>query len=84
MKAEETSLKIMELTNEAKTMGDLHEMLNVIAFTIGGMVCHFDQDERSRLIIGLTESLGCGLMHTAKNIGEPSDIEMIVGRGEKA
>lgn len=71
--------RIAEMTNEAKTMGDLHAMLHEIAYTLGGMVCHFDKDERSGLIIQLTQAMGVGLQMTAKSIGEPSDIEVIVG-----
>ena len=71
--------RIAVMTNEAKTMGDLHKMLQEIAYTLGGMVCHFDRDERSSLIIELTQAMGMGLQLTAKAIGEPSEIEVIVG-----
>lgn len=80
MKNDEISNKIIELTMKAETPDDLGEMLNVIAYTIGGMVCHFHKDDRSSVLIGLTESLGQGLMRTAKAIGEPSSLEMIVGK----
>lgn len=74
------SNRIADLTNEAKTMEDLQKMLHEMAFTIGGMVCHFHKDDRSQLVIGLTQSMGMGLMLTSKNIGEPSNIEVIVGQ----
>ena len=75
------SERIADMTNEAKTLGDLQKMLHEIAFTIGGMVCHFSKNDRSGLIIELTQALGLGLQLTAKSIGEPSDIEVIVGHG---
>jgi len=81
MNIDDIPTRIIKMTDEAKTMGDLYEMLNAIAYTIGGMVCHFEKDERSRVLISLTQSLGSGLQITAKSIGEPSDIEMIVGKG---
>lgn len=71
--------RITDMTAEAKTMGDLQQMLHEMAFTIGGMVCHFDKQERSSLLIELTQAMGMGLQLTAKSIGEPSDIEVIVG-----
>ncbi|EJL29975.1 hypothetical protein [Brevibacillus sp. BC25] len=83
MKSEAIVREITQMTDQAKTMGELHELLNTIAYTIGGMVCHFDQDERSKVIIGLTESIGLGLMYTSKSLGEPCSIEMVVGRREK-
>ncbi|OUS73002.1 hypothetical protein B1748_23625 [Paenibacillus sp. MY03] len=70
---------IGDMTNDAKTMEELYTMLHEIAYTLGGMVCHFDKEERSGLIIELTQSMGMGLQLTAKAIGEPSDIEVIVG-----
>ena len=72
-------MQIAKITDKAKTMGDLHQLLNGMAYAIGGMVCHFDKEDRSGVLIDLTQSLGFGLQNTAKSIGEPSDIEMIVG-----
>jgi hypothetical protein len=64
-------------------MGELHQMLHAMVFTIGGMVLHFDKDERSQVIMELTESLGFGFMNTSKSLGETSSVEMIVGRKVK-
>lgn len=80
MEKGEVVKRITKMTDEAKTFGDLQEMLHEIAYTVGGMVCHFERDERSHLIMDLTQAMGMGLMFTAKAIGEPSDIEMIVGK----
>lgn len=79
MKKGDVVQRITEISNEAKTMEDLHRMLHEMAYTLGGMVCHFDKEERSGLIIELTQAMGIGLQLTAKSIGEPSDIEVIVG-----
>jgi hypothetical protein len=75
----DTVKRITDMTNEAKTMDDLHKMLHEMAYTLGGMVCHFDKEDRSGMIIELTKAMGMGLMVTAKAIGEPSDIEVVVG-----
>lgn len=75
--------RITSMTHEAKTTDELHEMLTAIAYTIGGVVCHFDKEDRSQVLINLTQDLGMGLQITAKSIGEPSDIEMIVGNGKR-
>jgi hypothetical protein len=80
---QDISESIIKLTDSAKTMGDLHQMLHAMAFTIGGMVLHFPKDERSQVIMELTESLGMGFMNTSKNLGETSSIEMVVGRKGK-
>lgn len=76
------SKQIIEMTDEVKTAGELYEMLSSIAFTIGGLICHFPQDERSQVFMQLTKSMGFGFQTTAKNIGEPSDMEIIVGAEE--
>lgn len=78
MKPQQIAQVIMDLTNKAKTMGELHQMLNVISFTAGGMVCNFDSDERSQVLLGLTKALGDGFIKTSQDIGEPCDIEMVV------
>lgn len=74
--------RLTDMTDEAKTMGDLHKMLYEMAYAVGGMVCHFDKEDRSGMIMELTQAMGMGLMTTSKVIGEPSDIQMIVGKGE--
>lgn len=73
---------VMEATAKAKTVGELHELLSGMAFAIGGSICFFDRDDRSEVMVALTQAMGLGLQATAKNIGEPSDMEIVVGRGE--
>lgn len=80
----DTVQRIIDMTSEAKTMGELHHMLYEMAHAVGGMVCHFDKEDRSGMIIELTQAMGMGLMSTSKAIGEPSDIEMIIGKGNNA
>ena len=75
--------EIVKMTDQAKTMGDLHQILRSIAYAIGGMVCQFEQDDRSHVAISLTEAIGLGLMNTSKFIGEPCSLEMVVGEGEQ-
>jgi hypothetical protein len=75
----DTVKRITEMTDEAKTIGDLQKVLHEMAYTIGGMVCHFDQEDRSQLLMELTQSMGMGLMLTSKSIGQPSDIEVVIG-----
>lgn len=79
MKSDQIIKQIIDMTNEAKSSDELHEVLSTIAYAVGGMVCHFVKEERSQAIISLTQSLGMGLQFTAKSLGEPSDIEMVVG-----
>lgn len=80
MKPQQIAQVIMDMTDKAKTMGELHQMLNVISFTVGGMVCNFDSDERSQVLLGLTKALGDGFIKTSQDIGEPCDIEVVVGK----
>ncbi|MCM3560615.1 hypothetical protein M4D57_18785 [Brevibacillus borstelensis] len=74
--------EIIKMTDQAKTMKELYEMLNSIAYTIGGMVCHFEQEDRTQVTISLTESIGLGLMNTSKSLGQPCSLEMVLGRRE--
>ena len=76
---DEAVQSVMSLTDKANTMGELHEVLHGMAFAIGGMVCHFDEDERSSIVIGLTQAIGMGLQLTSKSIGQPSNLEIVVG-----
>lgn len=71
--------KIAKITDEAKTMGEFHDYLTAIALTIGGMSCHFGPKERSQVLIHLTHCMGIGFQNTAKEMGEPSELEIIIG-----
>ncbi|QJC52733.1 hypothetical protein HGI30_14965 [Paenibacillus albicereus] len=57
----------------------LYALLSMAAHTIGGMVCHFDTEARSDILMRLTAAMGIGYQVTAKAIGEPSSIEIILG-----
>jgi hypothetical protein len=74
---------IVAMVDKAKTMKDLDLLLHEITYTVGGMVVHFDKEERSQMIISLTQTLGLAFQQTSKHVGEPSDIEMIVGSGKR-
>jgi hypothetical protein len=74
---------IIALTDEAKTMDELFKTLHDVAYALGGMVVHFDKENRSQIIISLTEKMGTAFQLTSKHMGEPSDIEMIVGSGKR-
>lgn len=81
--SEETVRQIAEMTDQAKTYGELQEILNLMAHTVGGMVCHFEQRDRSQVLMGLTQALGLGLMFTSKQMGQECNLEMVVGhKGE--
>ncbi|WP_028562293.1 hypothetical protein [Paenibacillus pinihumi] len=71
---------VAKITDQAKTMDDLYQVLGVMAHAIGGMVCHFEQSERSQVLMGLTEALGMGLMTTSKSLGQECDVEIVVGK----
>lgn len=79
MKKGDIVQRITDMTAQTETVDELHLMLHEMAYTIGGMVCHFDKSDRSGLLIELTEAMGIGMQLTAKSIGEPSDIEIVVG-----
>ncbi|WP_028590336.1 hypothetical protein [Paenibacillus massiliensis] len=76
--------QIGEMTDQAKNYGELQEVLNTMAHAIGGMVCHFEQPDRTQVLIGMTEAMGTGLMFTSKAMGEKCDLEMVVGKGDEA
>ncbi|MEC0232673.1 hypothetical protein [Paenibacillus alba] len=80
VESEKIIKQITGMAMEAKTADELHEVLRTIVYTVGGMVCHFVKEDRSQEIMSLLESMGMGLQFTAKAIGEPSDIEMVVGK----
>lgn len=75
----EAVAQVIAFADKAKTMEDLQQLLHGITYAVGGMVCHFDKEDRSSVLIGLTQALGMGLQTTAKQIGEPSDIEIVMG-----
>ncbi|MCM3746549.1 hypothetical protein M3223_04190 [Paenibacillus pasadenensis] len=66
-------------STKCNTHESLYALMATAAHTIGGMVCHFDADERSQILMHLTAAMGTGLQVTAKAMGEPSDIEIILG-----
>ncbi|MFB6364489.1 hypothetical protein ACFCP7_10545 [Paenibacillus elgii] len=78
---EKISEQIFKMTDQAKDTKELFKIIHNIAYTIGGMICFFPPDDRSQVTMDLTQSIVYGHMLTAKNIGEPCDIEMIVGHG---
>jgi hypothetical protein len=82
MKSSNVVKQVIAMTDSAKTFEELHQLLNSIAYTIGGMVCHFPMEDRTNVIMSLTESVGMGIMKTSKKIGEKCDIEMVVGKGK--
>ena len=80
---EKVSQQIMNMSLEAHDTNDLHTLLSAIVFSVGGLVCFFPQKDRSEVLIQLTQMMGTGLQITAKNIGEPSEIEIVVGRSDR-
>jgi hypothetical protein len=79
-KQEQLADYFAKMVGDTKTTQELFELLFAASYTIGGMVCHFDQEGRAPIFIKLTEAIGMGFVNTAKDIGEPSDLEIIVGQ----
>jgi hypothetical protein len=76
--------QITKMTDQAKTYGELQEVLQAMSHAIGGMVCHFEQKDRTQVLMSLTQAIGYGLMFTSKAMGEECDLEMVVGhKGEE-
>jgi hypothetical protein len=78
-KATEIARKVMELSDKCKTMDDYYHTLHAIAFTVGGMVSSFKDDEREQVMIELTQAVVNGFMTTITKMGQTSSLEMIVG-----
>lgn len=70
---------IQGMIHESATGDEIYKTLSAIAFTVGGMVIYFEREERSYALVNLTQSMAMGLQNTAKSIGEPSELEIIVG-----
>ncbi|MBM7592273.1 hypothetical protein [Brevibacillus fulvus] len=80
MNSETIVKEIVKMTDQAKTLEELYQTLHSMAYAIGGMVCHFDQEDRTQVVIGLTESIGIGLMNTSKSLGQPCNLEIVMGK----
>lgn len=72
--------KVIELAEPAKTYEDLFRVLAEVAHGAGGMVAHFPQEERSQVLMQLVEIMGTALQVTSKGIGEPSNVQILVGK----
>lgn len=82
-KAHDISRTVMDLVGTPETPDELFHKLTAVAFTIGGMCIHFQPEDRSRAMMNLTESLARGLMDTSAAMGEPCDMEIVVGEKER-
>jgi len=71
--------KVIALTEGAKTQEELFNILVQSAHAVGGMVCHFDKEDRSQIMMELIQTMATGFQITSKSLGEPSDLEMVVG-----
>lgn len=70
---EEVSVILKKSTTPEELLG----ILQAISFTVGGMIVHFEQEDRSNILMHLVEKMGNGLIHTSKALDEECDISMI-------
>lgn len=77
------SKKLMDLIGTPDNPENLFERLTATAFTVGGMVIHFQPEDRNMVLMQLTKALVRGLMDTSVAMGEPCDMEIVIGEKDR-